>query len=427
MFNKAWRRSLTTCICSLRLKLKQMKNIKIILAAFVSLFALVSCSKWDDYKKYTEEGETLYTGKLDSVKVFTGNQRVKITGLFTADPNVAKTKITWNDGRDSVIFNITKGTGIDSFNKIINVPEGVLNFKIQNFDAKGNGSMIVFATGVVLGPKYISGLGNRPVKRAELLSSGIAEVEWDSFDTTTGAKLSVVKYTRTDNSVDSVIAPVAQAKTNLPNFKGGTSVTIRTLYVPSATAIDSFFCGAQTVGVMYDVTAQYLKNTGTGVNGTNFSTIGTDGRWRIPTDWIVTPDVKNNFNMTVGGVDLGGWLPFQCALSMESWDAGQPLIPNGKIYQTVTLPAGKFTLVVTTSDCSDRGTKYITIASGNTLPDIGNVLTTALAYKSISKWTDNVVKFDLANATEVSIGFQAKFTEFQSFLKINKVKLYYTP
>jgi hypothetical protein len=131
--------------------------------------------------------------------------------------------------------------------------------------------------------------------------------------------------------------------------------------------------------------------------------------------------------MTVGGVDLGGWLPFACALSMESWDAGQPLIPNGKIYQTVTLPAGKFTLVVTTSDCSDNGTKYITVATGNTLPDIDNVLTTALAYKSMSKWTDNVVKFELANSREVSIGFQAKFTAFQSFLKINKVKLYYTP
>ncbi|MEH3113837.1 hypothetical protein [Pedobacter terrae] len=27
------------------------------------MLAMVSCSKWDDFKKYTADGETIYSGK----------------------------------------------------------------------------------------------------------------------------------------------------------------------------------------------------------------------------------------------------------------------------------------------------------------------------------------------------------------------------
>ena len=87
-----------------------MRNINLLIAAaFVTVsVAFVSCSKWDDYKKYTAAGETIYSGKMDSVKTFPGNQRIKITGLLPADPKITKCKITWNDGRDSIIYAITK-------------------------------------------------------------------------------------------------------------------------------------------------------------------------------------------------------------------------------------------------------------------------------------------------------------------------------
>src|SRR5688500_12266210 len=125
--------------------MKKLHSI-FVAAAIMAVLALTSCSKWDEYKKYTAEGETMYTGKMDSIKINTGNQRVQSTGLLPADPKIVKTKITWNDGRDSVIYDITKGVGIDSFSRIINVPEGLNVFKIQNFDAAGNGSMVVTAT-----------------------------------------------------------------------------------------------------------------------------------------------------------------------------------------------------------------------------------------------------------------------------------------
>jgi hypothetical protein len=90
-----------------------MKKINSIIILFVLAVTTVCCSKWDDYKKYTATGETTYTGKMDSVKIYPGRLRVKLTGLLPADPNITTCKISWN-GNDSIVYAITKGTGVDS-------------------------------------------------------------------------------------------------------------------------------------------------------------------------------------------------------------------------------------------------------------------------------------------------------------------------
>ena len=397
-----------------------MKKINIALTLFVFTLSIVSCTKWDDYKKYTAAGETTYTGKLDSVKIYSGKLRIKMTGLLPADPKITRCKITWNNGKDSTEYNINKGIGIDSFNKIINVPEGINSFKILTFDAVGNSSLVVNALGTAYGPKYESGLLNRPVARAELLANGSAEVTWDSFDTTSGAKATLISYTTTGNTTAKVVVPLNQAVTTLPNFKGGTSISLVTQYLPVPTAIDTFYCAAQSVGVMYDVTSLYIANAG--INFAN-SAGGTD-RWRTPANWITTADVRNTGN-DIGGLDAGSWLP-STALSLEAW-WGMPAIPNGKIYQTFTLPAGKYTFIATAGDCSSGGTKYITVAAGSALPDIGNVAASALAYKSIDKNLDNKLSFTLASPTQVAVGIQGSMTAEGNYMKVFKVRLYGTP
>ncbi len=384
------------------------------------MLALTACSKWDEYKKYTQSGEVIYTGKMDSVKTYPGNQRIRITGLLPADPKITKCKITWNDGRDSALFNIVKGNGIDSFKQLVTVPEGIYNFTIQTFDAVGNSSMKVNAAGTAYGPKYESGLTNRAVNRAELMPNGKAELAWDNLDAASGALGTWVRYTKVGDVKDSVYVPLTQTLTTLDNFKPGTSVVLRTQYLPKVNCIDTFSSAALTVGVMYDVTTQYILNAG--INFANSA--GGTARWQTPADWITTADVRNGGG-DIGGLDNGGWLPSK-ALSIEAW-WGMPEIPNGKIYQTFTLPAGKYTLVVTAGDCSDGGTKYITVAAGNNLPDIGNVQTSSIVYKNITKWADNKLSFTLANATQVALGIQAGMKAEGNFMKVFKVRLYLTP
>jgi len=396
-----------------------MKKINLILFLFVWAVTTVCCSKWDDYKKYTAAGESTYTGKMDSITIYPGKLRVKMTGLLPADPNISLVKIKWN-GNDSIQYNIIKSTGIDSFNKIINVPEGVNSFTIQTFDARGNSSSITNAIGTAYGPKYESGLTNRPVARAELLTNGFAEITWDNFDTTTGAKNTVITYTTNSNTTSKVSVPLSQAVTELPDFKGGTSISLVTQYVPVPIAIDTFYSAAQLVGVMYDVTSQYIQNAG--INFTNSD--GGTARWQTPAIWTTTADVRNGGN-DIGGLDAGSWLPSN-ALSLEAW-WNMTAITNGKIYQTFTLPAGKYTFIATAGDCSSGGTKYVTVAAGSSLPDIGNVPAAAIAYKSIEKYTDNKLNFTLAVATQVAVGIQGAMTAEGNYMKVFKVRLYGTP
>jgi len=395
-----------------------MKSIKLIWGILPMLIAISACSKWDSYKDFIAEGETIYSGKLDSIKVFPGNQRVKLTGLLPADPKISKVTIKWNDGNDSISFPISKGSGPEMFSQVFNVAEGLRNFNVQTFDANGNSSVVTSATGVVYGPRYESGLLNRPIITGEFLSNGDAIMNWDVLDTSAGAIGTYMDYTNASNNKVSVFTPINQSVTTLTNYKAGTDFSYRTAYVPK-NAIDTFYAAATTPAVKFDLTGLYIKNP-----GPNFANSdGGNGRWQIPADWIVTDDVKNADGL--GGIDNGGWLPSK-ALSIEAW-WGMPPVPNGKIYQAISLTAGRYAFEITTGDCSDGATKYVTVAQGSSLPDIGNVPAQALAYANITKWSTITVNFELSAASQIALGLQSYMPAEGNFLKVFKVKLFKLP
>ena len=60
--------------------MRNIYNKLIILSLLVVGIAIFSCSDEDEYLKYVEGGEISYTGKIDSLKVYPGLNRVKIEG-----------------------------------------------------------------------------------------------------------------------------------------------------------------------------------------------------------------------------------------------------------------------------------------------------------------------------------------------------------
>jgi hypothetical protein len=400
------------------------------LLLLLSAILMVSCSRWDDYKQYTTNGENSYTGKMDSVKIYSGRLRIKIMGLLPADPKINKTKITWNSGNDSVVYVITKGTGIDTFSKIISVPEGITNFTIQNFDAAGNKSLPVTATGTAYGPKYESGLTNRPVASAELQTTGNTVITWDAFDTTTGAKGTWVGYTKVNNTTDSVYIPVSQAVTTIPGLKAGTSITLRTKYLPTPTAIDSFYSAVQPRNVKSDVTSIYLSNTGPSFQRATF-----DGRWgTLAAPWITNAAAKNKGGINGGySSDNGG------AINWETW--GNTPVVNGIIYQATSapLPAGSYTVSFDEySEIQANSSVYcIAAAGGSGIPVLAN-LSTALGYAALYNGvvtgttapnaTDTrSFSFTLTTPQVVSIGFLGNIVGSGnpgSYFRVSKIQLF---
>ncbi len=378
--------------------------------------AFGACRKMDDYKeKYLSEGSITYAGKVDSLKAHPGDGRIMLSGLLIADPKITELRIYWNNKADSFVLPITRSAGIDTVRPILKLEEGVKTFTINTFDKLGNRSVDVTITGRVFGDVYKSLLLNRTIKDG-LNAGDSVTLDWNVLDASTGALGCELRYTDNANSLKTIFVKRTDTRTVLKNYKLGSKFNYRTLFLPDTLAIDTFYSKYQDVDVKADVTPLYIKNAGPGFANSD----GGNNRWQTPADWITTADVRNTGG-DIGGLDAGSWLGPGKALSIEAW-WGMPAIPNGKIYQTFTLPAGKYVLTVTAGD-NNGGPRYITVANGTSLPDIGNVPAQAIAYATINKDSDNILNFTLANATQVAIGLQAGLTAEGNFLKVFKVRL----
>jgi hypothetical protein len=83
------------------------KHSRLLLLAMMTI-SLASCEKADKYKEFVKDGEISYIGKLDSVKVYSGKNRVMIKGMITSDPKIVECRVFWNNKKDSLVIPETK-------------------------------------------------------------------------------------------------------------------------------------------------------------------------------------------------------------------------------------------------------------------------------------------------------------------------------
>ncbi|NII82042.1 MULTISPECIES: DUF4998 domain-containing protein [unclassified Pedobacter] len=404
-----------------------MKNKikKTILMSFVAAL-LFGCSKSDDYKKYLEGGDILYSGKLDSVKINPGNNRVQLTGLLKADPKINRIKIFWNDKKDSIEYPVNMNTDPRRFTKIFNVEEGIRSFLVYTFDVDGNRSIAVNAVGRVYGPRYAASLNNRVIGSATQVN-GETVIDWLTIDLSAGPFATEIQYIST-TGLKTLRVPIATERTKLNDLASTAStISTRTLYLPTKSSIDTFYTEFAQVGVLKDVTAQYMSNT-----NIPFTTSVKGDRWGIPAGWT-TNDAVRNFRQAAGvfygGVDAWFGGP---QLAMEAgWSAdNMATITDGKIYQSPILPAGLYTLEIDIPDCTAGGDFYTVAAEGDGIPNTGNIAS-SLAYAKTNAKGTHKITFTLTTEKKVSLGFvgnvQNKGAGDGTFWRISQVRLKYLP
>ncbi|WP_293785962.1 DUF4998 domain-containing protein [uncultured Pedobacter sp.] len=393
-----------------------MNNYNIKYSRIKALFALLlvallytACTKQDDFKKFVEGGEISYTGKLDSVKMFSGDSRVVLKGLFLADPKVVKCKITWNNGKDSVVLPVVKKNAIDTLvYSISNVAEGLQNFTIYTYDKAGNKSVPVYANARSYGNRYKASLFNRPISSATAdASTGKGIVSWLGMDRLTGVFATEVQYTSTNNVIKKIRTKIDSTSTAIPDLKAGTDIQYRTLFLPDTSCVDTFATAFQTQRVLLDYTG-YFKNS-----GNPFVSNGGSGRWRVLKDWVVSASVKNHGGNGSWCSDQGG------TLAMEMGWSNTAAIIDGKIYQSFTLPAGKYNFGIDIGANEALDPVYIVAAVGNTLPNV-NAISTAIAY---TNFADKNLQFTLTQTTTVSIGFLATMTTGNQYWVVKGISL----
>lgn len=395
--------------------MKKYINTIFFLSAIVVIIS--ACSKIDDYKeKYMAGGSIIYSGKMDSVMIFSGRNRVKLTGLFTSDPNIVKYRVFTNSRQDSVEVQVKRTSGVDTANLIIsNLTEGTQSFEIRTYDASGNSSVPVFVTANVYGANYQSSLVNRGVADASLQNDGSAKITWADVSSDAGVIYMEVKYTDTAGAIHDTILPSVAANlvTNLPAIELGSTFEYKTAFLPNPTAIDTFFTDFQAHSVKADVTKIYLSNYGPNFSGT----LGSDGRFgTLNAPWISNAGALNKGGGTYGGYQHAPW---QSAgvITWETW--GNTPVTDGKVYQVTSaqLPAGKYTVSFNYySEVQQNSSVYcIVAAGGNGIPSLPD-LSTSLGYTAmfnganVGATSPNVTEtksfdFTVSSPQTVSIGF----------------------
>lgn len=178
---------------------------------------------------------------------------------------------------------------------------------------------------------------------------------------------------------------------------------------------------ALVIGPAVNVTSTYILNP-----GSPFIAAAMNGsRWGTLKDWKV-----NAAALSHGGVGSYSFDGDGACMNLESgW--GSPLIANGKIYQTVTLPAGTYAFDPSGGAWKWQGTKdpaYVVVAPGmDTLPDYNNIVNNAAVLYNRIAQQQRLVYFQVNGSAKVTLGIVVNYIQDQQGIKSTKVALYNYP
>lgn len=383
-----------------------MKSYINILVTAAILLTAAGCEKQtDDFRDRLSKKEIVYPGIISRFKATPGNNRILLTWNPSPDPSVNKYVVYWNDKNDSLVVNANSHNTSDVIKCYIeNLGEYTYTFSLVSFDDKGNKSIETTSKRVkVFGPLYASGLVNRPYRNDNPSTFNGESVTLNFNVPDTVNVTTEIKYTALDGKEKKVFLDPKDASITLPDYKVGQPILYRSSYLPITGAIDTFYTSKyDKFPVTKDVTSNYLKNA---VNPIQPLETDVGNRFRSPADWIVNNAVKNKTGSSSFGSKMGGWGSDQGGCFLITTESGEADIINGKMYQTLKLPAGSYTIKIDLV-AGEYGSNpsLIVAAPGNSLPDLkGNVPATAtLGYADLK---NKEFSFVLEQETTVSLGF----------------------
>lgn len=142
--------------------------------------------------------------------------------------------------------------------------------------------------------------------------------------------------------------------------------------------------------------------------------LGTSPGTYLPADWIVNDAARSMQN--TGASEKVAGLNNDNLLLQAGWGANN--FTNGKLYQTTTLPKGKYRLTVNLKEYGAKtSTLYVAVAAGNELPDVTNIVDNESVkgfylFAGENKTPSSVqIEFELTEeSTDVALGFVCSLT-----------------
>ncbi|MDR1171342.1 MAG: hypothetical protein LBL24_02695 [Bacteroidales bacterium] len=232
-----------------------MKNtVYLILTAIILVFP--SCKSQESiYEEYVVPNGHSYPGRALDVVTHSGKERIEIEWKTGADPKLVKARISWNNDTEGVDIDLQPDEPV--VRKMIEpLDENTYTFLIRTYDARGNVSVPVEATGTVYGEMFESSLQSRRIK-SRLFDGQDLTLEWDQADhTDLGVRLT---YTDIHDETHTVTVDNSATVSFLPDFNVDQPLLYYSSFKPDSLAIDIF--QAPLISTMIDPNIYLSKDT----------------------------------------------------------------------------------------------------------------------------------------------------------------------
>jgi hypothetical protein len=207
------------------------KVIYLILIAFVAGH-FSSCKDMDEtYREFIVPNGLTYPQKPDSLKIYAGLNKLRLTWLNAKDPGIVSAKIYWDNYTDSLAVNIADNLQGNIIVVDIDIPdENTRTFHVRTFDAEGNASIPVEVSGTAYGENYTLGTTDRTVASALRDADYNGTITWNAK--TTDLAYSEVRYVTSSGETKIVRILPDESQLRCPDAKPGGLFEYRSVFLP---------------------------------------------------------------------------------------------------------------------------------------------------------------------------------------------------
>lgn len=232
------------------------KIISYVLISISLLFILTRCSKMNDkLDVYMASGERTYIGKIDSLKTFAGDKRVKLR-FWASDPRIKKVAFYWYPNNDSILVEINHTSAVDSFDVYVGgssstktIEEGNYTLKVISRDLSSHISIPFEKIVNIYGDHFRASLTNRVLKTVAYQATN-ATLSLTFSGPTNDKEIGIgIQYSDKQGVAKTLILAnkAITSPVNLLNVDKTKSVIYKTMFLPEPFAIDTFYTSNKNI------------------------------------------------------------------------------------------------------------------------------------------------------------------------------------
>lgn len=178
-----------------------------------------------------------YPQKADSLKAFSGYNKLRLTWLKPTDPSVIRAEVYSLNSTDTIKIDMLDQPDTISVD-VVNVGEGTYNFYVKQFDIHGNESIPMEVTGTSYGPNYLISATDRMLIDASRDSDYYGTIVWGAK--TTDLIYSEVRYHTLSGELRTIRIAANETVLHCPDIGPGKLFDYRSVFLPSG-GIDTVY------------------------------------------------------------------------------------------------------------------------------------------------------------------------------------------